>query len=82
MKSINSSCIESKITWYETSKIGPQECGILVGIYCIENELIPFPVRFLQNGQWKFIDGSSSGRPVFWAERSIPPEIYMRSPCK
>ncbi len=84
MRSTNSNYIESKIIWHDASKIDPQKPGILLGIYYEEkyDELAPHPVVFSRNGHWNFMSGETASRPVFWAECSIPREIYIQSPCK
>jgi hypothetical protein len=74
--------IESTMIWYDSSKTMPEKPSILIGIYCVEDELIPFPLRFLEDRSWKSIDGMTIGCPAFWAERSIPLEISLRSPCR
>lgn len=80
MRTETSKTIESTVIWHDSRKEMPKKSDILIGLYGMENKLIPFPVRFLDSGAWEYLDGSPAGRPVFWVEYSVPSEIRLQSP--
>lgn len=80
MRTENLKTIESTVFWHDSRREMPNKSDISIGLYGMENKLIPFLVRFLGSGAWEYMDGSPAGCPVFWVEYSVPSEIRLQSP--